>query len=34
MNIIVWAAAILSMGVLYSWYATIVKRRNRVGRTT
>jgi LemA protein len=30
MNIIVWAAAILSTLVLYSWYATIVKRRNRV----
>jgi LemA protein len=30
MNIIVWAAAILSAVVLYSWYATIVKRRNRV----
>ena len=30
MNIIVWTAAILSTVVLYSWYATIVKRRNRV----
>jgi LemA protein len=30
MNIIVWAAAIVSAVVLYSWYATIVKRRNRV----
>jgi len=30
MNIIVWAAAILATVVLYSWYATIVKRRNRV----
>ena len=30
MNIIVWAAAILSTAVLYCWYAAIVKRRNRV----
>jgi len=30
MNIIVWAAAIVSAVVLYSWYAIIVKRRNRV----
>lgn len=30
MNIILWSAAILSAVVLYSWYATIVKRRNRV----
>jgi LemA protein len=30
MNIIVWAAAIVSTVVLYSWYAAIVKRRNRV----
>ena len=30
MYIIVWTAAILSTVVLYSWYATIVKRRNRV----
>jgi LemA protein len=30
MNIIVWTAAILSTAVLYFWYATIVKRRNRV----
>ena len=30
MNIIAWAAAILSTVVLYFWYSTIVKRRNRV----
>jgi len=30
MNTIVWATTILSTVVLYSWYATIVKRRNRV----
>lgn len=30
MNIIVWAAAIVSTVVLYTWYATIVRRRNRV----
>jgi LemA protein len=30
MNIIFWAVAIVSAIVLYSWYATIVKRRNRV----
>jgi hypothetical protein len=30
MNIIVWGTAIISSVVLYSWYATIVTRRNRV----
>jgi LemA protein len=30
MSITVWVAAILAAVVLYPWYATIVKRRNRV----
>jgi LemA protein len=30
MSITVWVAAVLATVVLYPWYATIVKRRNRV----
>jgi LemA protein len=29
-NVMVWGAAFLSVVVVYSWYATIVTRRNRV----